>query len=236
MDLINELNTWFPTWHEWRDKSGLPELLALIAFAVPLWHATVRFIRQIRSSHYSELDRIYMDILKMSIDRQYLRNEKQIELFVAYLKAPEQKPPFRDKEFIKKAKEYDVYAFIVFNFLETIHDRCDENRYLYRFPDKRLLNTWRGIIGEEYRLHHKWFFMEATRNHGERMKFCLGFIQFMLAERWSSNYWGYFSDTKIRKKFIDFKPKNPKMKDAFNRTKWAGYLESISNTIEKTET
>jgi hypothetical protein len=66
----------------WNVERWVAGFFAIFVFLGPLR----QFVRQIRSTHYSELDKIYMDILEMSLDRTYLRDKEQIERFVEYLK------------------------------------------------------------------------------------------------------------------------------------------------------
>ena len=50
---------------------------------------------------------------------------------------------------MKKRHEYDVYAFMVWNFIETIYDKCQN--------DRTLKETWGCIIIEEGQRHREWF-------------------------------------------------------------------------------
>ncbi|MDZ4081712.1 MAG: hypothetical protein U1E10_02155, partial [Bdellovibrionales bacterium] len=65
----------------------------------------------------------------------------------------------------------DLYAFMVWNFIETIVDRCQNN--------KALSETWSPIILVEAKKHYAWFvkpenkdkFKESFRNYvSELMK------------------------------------------------------------------
>ncbi len=191
---------------------------AVVVFLLPLLLTGQGFIRQMRSGHYSELDRIYMDILRMGIDMAYLRDPQRIGAYVAYLKSTNawrvahglagealaQTNGEVSSRLREEALQYDAYAFIVFNFLETIHDRCDENKDWRGRPDPRLKNTWQGIIGDEYRLHGAWFDLETIPVDGSRStKFCLGFAQFMWDRRWNDARWDYLSERAIRAKHAD---------------------------------
>ena len=48
-----------------------------------------------------------------------------------------------------------IYAFMVWNFLETVFDRCHRH--------KQLRDTWYPIISAENMLHRKWFDERANR-------------------------------------------------------------------------
>jgi hypothetical protein len=88
---------------------------------------------------YRELDSNYMDILKEGLDNTYLRNP---EITTNYLNL---------KEEDKKLK-YETYAYLVWNFCETIYDR------------KKIDKTWLPVIEEEKRLHFKWLTDEKNRH------------------------------------------------------------------------
>jgi hypothetical protein len=49
----------------------------------------------------------------------------------------------------EEAIQYDAYALMVWNFLETIYDYCR--------ADQQLMNTWRPILEFESRRHADWF-------------------------------------------------------------------------------
>ena len=105
---------------------GFASLLGLIA----LIYSIRSFRKALEASHYAELDRIYAELLTKAIDKPYLRQPQAIG-------DPGQ------------AMEYDTYAFMVWNFLETIVDRCEK--------DKALCATWYPIIDAENRIHREWF-------------------------------------------------------------------------------
>ncbi|WP_042458811.1 hypothetical protein [Neobacillus dielmonensis] len=70
-----------------------------------------------------------------------------------------------DGEFQKK---YSIYAFMVYNLMETIYDkhiRDDESRinFLFRKKTDLFWKTWEPIIKEEYNLHRAWFDHEPNK-------------------------------------------------------------------------
>lgn len=81
-------------------------------------------------SHYGEIDKMYLEILKMAVERPYLRNVKAITTDV-------------------ERGGYDVYAYIVMNFVETIYDRSEAHA--------DLLKTWMPVVLVEKELHRAWF-------------------------------------------------------------------------------
>jgi protein-tyrosine-phosphatase len=99
---------------------GIAAILALFA----LIYSIVTFRRTIKASHYAELDRMYLDILRIAIDKPHLRISGANRT--------------KDQE-----AEYDAYAYMVWNFLESIHDRC--------LADQELCRTWyRSRLAEAY--------------------------------------------------------------------------------------
>jgi hypothetical protein len=64
-----------------------------------------------------------------------------------------------------KAREYDAYAAMVWNFLETIVDRCEGT------ADRHLRDTWYPIVATENAMHRTWFDMpENRRKFKERFR------------------------------------------------------------------
>lgn len=151
----------------WTDINTLASTLSMVALI-----ATVIFTRRsvrltskamqetletfkvtFEASHYTELDAMYCDLLKEALKRPYLQKPKDL------------------KDDIKKA-EYNIYAFMIWNFLEAIHDRCKN--------DDKLKETWFPIIDAENRLHSEWFeddvnkhkFKESFRNFIIENQFC----------------------------------------------------------------
>jgi hypothetical protein len=83
-----------------------------------------------RNRFYSELDRIYLDIQKLIIQMPYLSNPRSI-------KTPEQ------------TIQYGAFAFVTWNFIESIYD--------YSQQDESLLDTWKCVFLYESSLHREWF-------------------------------------------------------------------------------
>ena len=50
-----------------------------------------------------------------------------------------------------KQREYDAYAFMIWNFAETVFDRCQG------WGKKSLRTTWYPVVAAENALHRKWF-------------------------------------------------------------------------------
>jgi hypothetical protein len=86
------------------------------------------------SSSYDVFDAMYLDILKTGMENPTFRNS---DLTNSYLSS------FSGDERIK----YEIFAFISWNFCETIFDK----------GDKELMKTWSVVIDAENELHRKWF-------------------------------------------------------------------------------
>jgi hypothetical protein len=105
-----------------------------------------------RSAHYAQLDTMYFDLLRMAVDRPYLRT-------------PDSLPS-------GKIAEYESYAFAVWNFLETLRDRCCE--------DQALKDIWAPVVATEHAIHGNWFYRETTPYwEKEAPKFRLPFADFI---------------------------------------------------------
>jgi hypothetical protein len=96
------------------------------------WHSAYSFTTTLRQGYYAELDHVYFELLRMGLDRPYLRSSL---------------PPAGEA----KATEYETYAFMVWNFLETVVDRCESS------SDHSLRETWYPIVATEGALHRTWF-------------------------------------------------------------------------------
>lgn len=131
------------------------DILTALAFLTTLIAGVVslrRFGQTLKNAHYAELDKLYFDILTHGIDKPWL-----LEPHSAEARA--------------NAGAYGAYAFLVFNFLETIHDRVRGNNTLSR--------TWYPIIQHEYALHGDWI-----RAGDNRIRFKKEFITFLEAGNW----------------------------------------------------
>jgi hypothetical protein len=131
----------------WTAFGAIAQSVASIMAIGALIYSMTTFRKSLETSHYTELDKMYFDLLKVALKKPHL---------VAI-------PAMRsDAERI----EYDVYAYMVWNFLETIYDRCSH--------DKKLCATWYPVIIAEDRLHRKWFDDPANRH-----KFKTAFYEFV---------------------------------------------------------
>lgn len=162
---------------------------------------------------YADLDDFYIKILNLAIERPYLRMNSSVSadfrslnadykpfserpgLTTATLGLPENSADWTSADVEKyylferamtdyREKEYDAYAFMVWNFLETIHDRCEEHA--------DLLNTWAPIVAAENDFHRGWFLQQMrdqacriesaeskSETHIRSDKFCYDFQVFI---------------------------------------------------------
>jgi len=109
----------------WSELSAIGQLIAIPS----LVYAAVSFSRGARMQHYEKVDEMYSELLR------------------AALAAPHLTAPSKCTTEDQKS-EYDTYAFMVWNFLETVYDRCRD--------DADLMVTWRPIIEHEASKHHAW--------------------------------------------------------------------------------
>lgn len=131
----------------WVKAQVVAEVVVAVGVLFTLFYSLWSFTRTLRDSYYAELDRVYFELLKIALERPYLLD---------FSTAPDP----------GKQREYDAYAFMVWNFVETIVDRCEGN--------KELCATWYPVVAAENALHRKWF--DLPENRG---KFKQGFIAFM---------------------------------------------------------
>ena len=114
---------------------GLSALLAAIAILLYL----LLYFRDKTSGNYDVFDGTYLEILKIGMEHPMFRNR---EFKRSY-----------DSDRSETRFKYEVYAFICWNFCETIFDK----------GDKKLYKTWQVVIDEEARLHSEWLFKEENR-------------------------------------------------------------------------
>lgn len=132
----------------WTAFGAIGQVGAAFLAIVALIYSLRTFTASLKNSHYAELDRMYQDLLNIKLGNPHLRhgNVKRDD----------------DEE-----AQYDIYAFMVWNFLETIRDRCDQ--------DKELCRTWYPVIAGENRLHREW--LERKENQDKFKRPFLEFIQ-----------------------------------------------------------
>ena len=109
----------------------------VLAIGIPASIRSAR--REERDTFYATLDRTYFDIQKMIVDHPHLAN-------------PDPTGKSRDQ-----IVQYEAFAFMTWNFIESIFD--------YAKDDEVLTETWHCILDYESDLHSSWF--SDPRNHGK---------------------------------------------------------------------
>ncbi|HWT01505.1 MAG TPA: hypothetical protein VN256_14750 [Pyrinomonadaceae bacterium] len=120
----------------WTAIGAIGQILAAVMAIAALVYSIRTFSKSLTTLHYTELDRMYLDLLKLRLERPYLNPDAK-----------------RDPA---QQVEYDTYAFMAWNFLETIQDRCER--------DEHLCETWYPVIDTEEELHREWF---ATKSENK---------------------------------------------------------------------
>jgi hypothetical protein len=118
----------------WSHPEPTATVISAAAAVFALLHAARSFRKSVNNAHYTELDSMYLELLKVVIDRPYLRQPDAIY-----------KNPWVDSVHVR---EYDVYARMIWNFLETVADRCQD--------DRTLKDTWYPVIQDEGSVHRRW--------------------------------------------------------------------------------
>jgi hypothetical protein len=90
-------------------------------------------------NNYETFDSTYLEILKTGMEYPFFRDPDFTKNYHS-----------QDKE---DRLRYEIYAFICWNFCETIYDQGDDE----------LMKTWGVVIQEENRLHRKWFEQPENR-------------------------------------------------------------------------
>ncbi|HEY6251296.1 MAG TPA: hypothetical protein VI685_15170 [Candidatus Angelobacter sp.] len=123
----------------WTKVQVIADAGAAIGIVFTLFYSLWSFTTALRDGYYAELDRVYFELLKITLERPYL------------LDFPSTPDP-------QKQREYDAYAFMVWNFVETVFDRCQG------WGKRSLRATWYPVIEAENALHRQWFDVPANRS------------------------------------------------------------------------
>ncbi len=131
----------------WTAVSSIMGVIATTLAIFALLYSMRTYRKTMQVMHYGELDKMYFEILKEALAKPHLV-QQNIE------RSTEQEV------------EYGIYAFIVWNFLESIYDRC--------MLDPALQNTWFPIIEAERTIHFPWI-----QQADNRTKFKAEFLRFI---------------------------------------------------------
>lgn len=116
----------------WTAVGAVAQGIASIMAIAALLYSMITFRNTLKISHYTELDRMYFDLLKVALERPHLINSVV--------------PRNKDAQ-----REYEIYAYMTWNFLEAIYDRCEREH-----RDKHLWDTWKPVFVDEIKLHGQW--------------------------------------------------------------------------------
>ena len=119
----------------WSKAGVIAEALGSIGIVCTLFYSVWSFKTTLRDAYYAEIDRVYFELLKIGLERPEL---------LVFPTSPASPDPAR-------AEQYGAYAFMVWNFVETIFDRCQG------WSKRHLRETWYPVIAAENALHRKWF-------------------------------------------------------------------------------
>jgi hypothetical protein len=112
-----------------------------------------QFLKQEQDRFYAQLDNTYLQIQKLIIEHPHLGNPD--ELFRNERTTPQQ------------LVQYDAFAFVVWNFIESIHDFTkvgDDDSAESQDSTGMLSDTWSCILEYEGARHATWF----TRPENQR--------------------------------------------------------------------
>jgi len=122
----------------WSKAGVIAEALGSIGIVFTLFYSVWSFTTTLRDAYYAEIDRVYFELLKIGLERPEL---------LSFPAAPDP----------AKEREYGAYAFMVWNFVETIFDRSQG------WSRRRLRETWYPIIAAENAVHRAWFDLPENR-------------------------------------------------------------------------
>jgi hypothetical protein len=122
----------------WAKVEVIAEVVGGLGIIFTLFYSAWSFTTALRDNYYAELDRVYFELLKITLERPHL-----LEF-----------PVSRDA---RTAREYEAYAFMVWNFIETVFDRCQG------WSKRGLRETWYPVIAEENARHRAWFDIPENR-------------------------------------------------------------------------
>ena len=131
--------------------------VAIFTGFLALGFSIYTFKKSLDDKSYSELDLIYMDILKIGMNHPEFRDPSKTSNY---------KESFVGDCLIK----YDAYAYMVLNVCETIYDRTRHNEY------NKI--TWEPVIDAEMRIHSTW--IKNSENHH---KFKKEFVDYVLKSK-----------------------------------------------------
>lgn len=131
----------------WTAISSIMGIIATMMAVFALLYSMKSYRKTMQIVHYGEIDKMYFEILKEALNKPHLVRKGII----------------RSEE---EEVQYGIFAFIVWNFLEAIYDRC--------MLDNALKITWFPIIEAECATHREW--IQKPENRAKFKSEFLGFI------------------------------------------------------------
>jgi len=114
---------------EWNAVQGITSSIGTLLAAIALLYSMISFKKTLKFVHYDDIDKNYFELMKIAFENPYVQSPERIS-------APQE------------VEKYNLYAFMMWNFLEAIYDRCRD--------DPELRETWAPIILSESQRHHDW--------------------------------------------------------------------------------
>jgi hypothetical protein len=130
----------------WAAVSAIGQVVAIPAFLFAAWI----YFKELKAKNCDALGEGYAAILSQALNKPYLMDPASCQTEV-------------------QKQEYQIYAYMVWSFLETVIDRVGNDRTLFE--------TWRAAIACECRRHSEWF----TRSENKRL-FKASFCERIAAE------------------------------------------------------
>lgn len=117
------------------------EITGMIISVAAIIISVYTYYKSKRDTTYADLDGLYQDLLKLGIEHPEFLDPDNTSRYKEAFKIPE------------GLHQYETYAYIVWNIIETIYDRKDDV----------LFETWKPVLVTENKLHRTWF--EDPKNH-----------------------------------------------------------------------
>lgn len=136
----------------WDALSSLMAIIATGMACLALIYSVKTYKKTMQIVHYGEIDKMYFEILKEALAKPHLSKGNIVRNEI-------------------ETDEYNIYAFILWNFLESIYDRCKD--------DIGLQITWYPILEVESTNHINW--LNTAEN---KIKFKDEFFNFIQEKRY----------------------------------------------------
>ncbi len=138
---------------------ALLTLFLAVGIPVTISVSTTAQVEQEQDQFYAQLDGTYLEIQKLIIDYPHLGDP------AALLKNPEANP--------EQLTQYDAFAFIVWNFIESIYDftHKDDDSPQRRRMNDMLSQSWECIVDHEGARHAQWFVLAKNQKKFKK-SFC----------------------------------------------------------------